>query len=125
MEHSAKDFPSIENSLAREHCFLQMSRNVKYLERFEYVCRVCDKKGTVLDVLLNPEVLLIRGFCPACNKRGTYKVVDIEALRHEHDAIAAEESAGKCKTTSAAKAKKKAEVTWKWELMDGKEKPNS
>ncbi len=72
--------------------FLQMPRNVTYLERFEYVCRECNSKGSVVDVLLNPDVLLIRGFCPRCNKRGTYKVVDIDALRREHLEIAKEDS---------------------------------
>jgi hypothetical protein len=118
-----------------------MPRNVSYLERFEYFCRECDKKGTVLDVLLNPDVLLIRGFCAVCKKRGTYKVIDIEALRQEHEAIAREESAngpsvervgatrrsarrqkleGSTTDASAAKAQKRAAVSWKWELLPGR-----
>jgi hypothetical protein len=109
------------------------------LERFEYVCRECDKKGSVRDVLLNAEVLLIRGYCSFCKKQGTYKVVDIEALRKEHEAIAREESASHVavdgdKVTrrrrsprtmadveraenSVATAKNSAEVAWKWELI--------
>jgi len=92
-----------------------MARIVQYLERFEYICRVCEKKGTVLDVLLNPEVLLIRGYCPTCKKRGTYKVVDIEALRKEHEQIEREESESGGGPASMAKARKSAEVAWKWE----------
>ena len=80
-----------------------MPRNVTYLERFEYICRECNVKGSVVDVLLNPDVLLIRGLCPRCNKRGTYKVVDIDALRHEHAEIAQEESASN-------------KLNWKWTL---------
>lgn len=91
-----------------------MARARKYLERFEYICRECDKKGTVLDVLLNPEVLLIRGYCPICNKRGLYKAVDMAALREEHDALAQEEA------QSSAK-----KVRWKWSLLTGRDKtPN-
>ncbi len=106
-----------------EHCVVQTVRNVKYLERFEYVCRVCEKKGTVLDVLLNPDVLLIRGFCAGCRKNGTYKVVDIEALRQEHAAMAREESAGRRQKPAVSKAKKNAGLAWKWELMESGEKP--
>jgi ribosomal protein L44E len=90
-----------------------MPHNVKYLERFEYFCRECEKKGTVLDVLLNPDVLLIRGFCPVCKKRGTYKVIDIEALRQEHEAIAREESASNDGQV------------WRWELKNPKPKPKN
>jgi hypothetical protein len=116
---------------------------MKYLERFEYFCKECGQKGTVIDVLLNPDVLLIRGLCPACNKSGTYKVIDIEALRQEHDAITLEEAANILaseRTTatkqrsrrvkleeektdaSIAKAQKKAEVVWKWHLQSRTDK---
>lgn len=84
----------------------------------------------MLDVLLNPDVLLIRGYCAACKKKGTYKVVDIEALRREHEAIAAEEAASAAGPrsprtkleeeragASVANAEKHAEVAWKWELL--------
>lgn len=82
---------------------------MKYLERFEYFCRECEIKGTVLDVLLNPDVLLIRGYCPSCKKRGTYKVVDIEALREEHATIARE----------AAREASSKVIKVKWELRSG------
>lgn len=64
-----------------------MQRNGQYLERFEYFCKQCGRKGTVVDILLNPEVLLIRGYCPSCNARGAYKVVDMDVLRREHQAL--------------------------------------
>jgi hypothetical protein len=64
-----------------------MQPNSQYLERFEYFCKQCGSKGTVVDILLNPEVLLIRGYCAGCNARGAYKVVDMDVLRQEHEAL--------------------------------------
>jgi hypothetical protein len=105
-----KDFPSEDNTTPTPHSCFNMSRNVKYLERFEYCCTKCGKTGCVLDVLLNPEMLLIRGFCPACNKRGSYKVIDIEALRQEHEKIELAEA-------QASNPHRKPGVVWRWELQ--------
>ncbi len=58
-----------------------------YIERFEYFCPECKQKGIVTDVLLNPELMLIRGQCPACNLQGTYKVVDRAKLSEEYQSL--------------------------------------
>jgi hypothetical protein len=98
-----------------------MPRNVKYLERFEYYCKQCGQKGSVLDVLLNPDVLLIRGFCEPCNKHGTYKVIDIEALRQEHEQIALAE--GDTPTVTRHKPRAAPDVVWRWSLANDKTDP--
>lgn len=89
-----------------------VNQNVKYLERFEYSCQQCGNKGSVVDILLNPEVLLIRGFCAPCNKRGTYKAIDIEALRQEHEESALAE------TQEADPPQHQGRVVWRWELQN-------
>jgi hypothetical protein len=58
-----------------------------YVERFEYICPDCKKKGIVTDVLLNPEMMIIRGRCPACDLQGAYKIVDRVKLQAEYEAL--------------------------------------
>jgi hypothetical protein len=113
-----------------------MPRCVEYLERYEYFCKVCKNKGVVQDILINAEILLIRGYCLACEAGGTYKVVDIDILRREHEAAAREESAGAASRSNAAngrvtlpppsqdvktdnpprRPRTGPKVNWKWEL---------
>ena len=59
-----------------------------YIEKFEFHCPVCHNKGTVNDVLLNPELLILRGYCPHCQRKGAYKVVDIAKLERDYSALA-------------------------------------
>jgi hypothetical protein len=58
-----------------------------YIERFEYFCPDCNQKGIVTDVLLNPELVIIRGRCPTCNLQSAYKVVDMAMLQAEYEVI--------------------------------------
>jgi len=58
-----------------------------YIERFEYFCPDCKKKGIVTDVLLNPELMIIRGRCPTCNLQSAYKAVDISYLQAEYQGL--------------------------------------
>jgi hypothetical protein len=58
-----------------------------YLERFEYFCPNCHRKGIVTDILLNPELMIIRGRCLACNLQSSYKAVDMSALQAEYETI--------------------------------------
>ena len=61
-----------------------------YIERFRYFCPACKKKGIITDVLLNPELLIIRGRCPVCNLEGTYKAVDMLNLQAEYEVLSHE-----------------------------------
>jgi hypothetical protein len=91
-----------------------MPPKVRYIERFEYFCKGCGRKGTVIDVLLNPEVLLIRGHCEGCNAQGAYKVVDIDRLRKEYASIVMEESEdGEASKRLNESTAKKSEFLWK------------
>jgi hypothetical protein len=47
-----------------------------YLERFRFFCPRCKMRGVINDVLLNPELMLIRGHCSVCNLKSTYKAVE-------------------------------------------------
>jgi hypothetical protein len=58
-----------------------------HIERFEYFCPDCDQKGVITDVLLNPELMIIRGRCTKCNLQRAYKVVDMSSLRAEYEAL--------------------------------------
>lgn len=95
----------------------------RYLERFEFYCKDCKRKGTIPDVLLNGEVLLIRGYCPLCKTRGTYKAIDIEALRQEHKLLALEEAKHVAEDENGeihaplGNAQHVAQVKWRWELV--------
>jgi hypothetical protein len=59
-----------------------------YVERFEFFCPGCKKKGVVTDVLLNPDLLILRGYCGDCKLAGTYKIVDRVELEREYQALA-------------------------------------
>ena len=59
-----------------------------YIERFEFHCPVCKQKGIVTDVLLNPDLLILRGYCAACKLPGAYRVVDVAKLEKEYVALA-------------------------------------
>jgi len=65
-----------------------------YLERFEFFCPKCKKKGEITDVLLNPKLMMIRGLCPFCNVKNTYKTVDISALQAEYEVLSEEVERG-------------------------------
>jgi hypothetical protein len=56
-----------------------------YIERFEYFCPDCKLKGIVTDVLVNPDLMIIRGICKECGVQSSYKAVDLSALRTEYD----------------------------------------
>jgi hypothetical protein len=100
-----------------------MSRTSRYLERFEFFCQECKRKGTIPDVLLNGEVLLIRGYCPLCKNRGAYKEIDIRALRREHELLALEEANHPVEEENGKidapleKVKEVAHFKWKWKLV--------
>jgi hypothetical protein len=66
-----------------------------YIERFEYFCPLCKTKGIVTDVLLNPELMIIRGRCGSCGANSSYKAVDISALSTEYDVECQEEVGAK------------------------------
>jgi len=55
-----------------------------YLERFEYFCPKCRAKGVVTDVLINPELLIVRGKCESCGAESSYKAVDLAKLQAEY-----------------------------------------
>jgi hypothetical protein len=59
-----------------------------HIERFEFHCPVCKTKGTITDVLLNPDMLILRGYCTVCQLSGAYKVVDMSKLKKEYGALA-------------------------------------
>jgi hypothetical protein len=61
-----------------------------YIERFRFFCPHCKKRGIITDVLLNPELLLIRGRCSVCNLKSTYKAVDMVALQAEYEVLSHE-----------------------------------
>jgi len=65
-----------------------------YIERFEYFCPNCKQKGIVTDVLLNPELMIIRGRCSACGLQGSYKVVDMSAMNAEYEVLSELEKRG-------------------------------
>ena len=71
-----------------------------YLERFEYFCPDCLAKGIVSDVLINPEMLIVRGKCPSCGVQGSYKAVDLAKLTEEYATLIASPTiAGQIKVT--------------------------
>jgi hypothetical protein len=81
-ESAFKGFPEVEFTW-----WLSTTLDV-HIERFEFHCPVCKTKGVVTDVLLNPDLLILRGYCAACKLSGTYKAVDMAKLDNEYRALA-------------------------------------
>jgi hypothetical protein len=58
-----------------------------YIERFKFSCPRCKKLGIITDVLLNPELMILRGHCLACDMTSAYKAVDMSMLQAEYEVL--------------------------------------
>ena len=54
-------------------------------ERIEYLCTKCDRKGTILDIFVNPTVILLRGNCSVCGNSSAVRAIDLLKLAIQID----------------------------------------
>jgi hypothetical protein len=54
-------------------------------ERIEYFCTKCHEKGTLMEILVHPTVLLLRGRCSPCGIDSAIKAVDLLQLAEHID----------------------------------------
>jgi ribosomal protein L44E len=68
------------------------SRKFMCVERVEYKCSHCKKAGSIVEIFLHPDLLLLRGYCEGCRKFGISRVTDLTSLQSEFELIVPESS---------------------------------